>query len=167
MAEIREAGTGDWQAMRDVRLAALRDAPQAFASTYEREAAFTEADWQRRIAQGGSFLAYAPELGTAPAGIAGGFETGPGTIELVSMWVTPRARGHGIGQALVEAVAGWARARSASRLHLWVTENNRHARLLYDRCGFRPTAERQPLPSDPEVTEIGMVRPVESLAADS
>ena len=167
MAEIREAGAGDWQAMRDVRLAALRDAPQAFASSYEREAAFTEADWQRRIARGGSFLAYAPELGTAPAGIAGGFEAGPGTIELVSMWVRPRARGHGIGQALVEAVAGWARARGASRLHLWVTENNRHARLLYERCGFRPTAERQPLPSDPGVTEIGMVRSLESLAADS
>jgi ribosomal protein S18 acetylase RimI-like enzyme len=166
MAQIREAGAGDWQAMRDVRLAALRDAPQAFASTYEREAPFTEADWQRRIDGGGSFLAYAPELGSAPAGIAGGFETGPGTIELVSMWVRPQARGRGIGQALVEAVVGWARARGASRVHLWVTESNGHARLLYERCGFRPTAERQPLPSDPEVTEIGMVRPVESLTAD-
>jgi GNAT superfamily N-acetyltransferase len=166
MARIREAGADDWQAMRDVRLAALRDAPQAFASTYEREAAFTEADWQRRIDGGGSFLAYEPELGRAPAGIAGGFETGPGTIELVSMWVRPQARGSGIGQALVEAVVGWARDRGASRVHLWVTESNGHARLLYERCGFRPTAERQPLPSDPEVTEIGMVRPVEPLTAD-
>jgi GNAT superfamily N-acetyltransferase len=161
MTEIREAGAGDWQAMRDVRLAALRDAPQAFASTYEREVAFTEADWQRRIAGGGSFLAYAAELGTAPAGIAGGFEIAPGTIELVSMWVSPQARGHGIGQALVQAVVGWARARGATRVHLWVTENNGHARLLYERCGFQPTAERQPLPSDPEVTEIGMAYPLE------
>jgi GNAT superfamily N-acetyltransferase len=161
MTEIREAGADDWQAMRDVRLAALRDAPQAFASTYEREVAFTEADWQRRIAGGGSFLAYAPELGTAPAGIAGGFEIAPGTIELVSMWVSPQARGHGIGQALVQAVVGWARARGATRVHLWVTEKNGHARLLYERCGFQATAERQPLPSDPEVTEIGMARPLE------
>jgi GNAT superfamily N-acetyltransferase len=161
MTEIREAGADDWQAMRDVRLAALRDAPQAFASTYEREVAFTEADWQRRIAGGGSFLAYAPELGTAPAGIAGGFEIAPGTIELVSMWVSPQARGHGIGQALVQAVVGWARARGATRVHLWVTEKNDHARLLYERCGFQATAERQPLPSDPEVTEIGMARPLE------
>jgi GNAT superfamily N-acetyltransferase len=161
MTEIREAGADDWQAMRDVRLAALRDAPQAFASTYEREVAFTEADWQRRIAGGGSFLAYAPELGTAPAGIAGGFEIAPGTIELVSMWVSPQARGQGIGEALVQAVVGWARARDATRVHLWVTENNGHARMLYERCGFQATAERQPLPSDPEVTEIGMARPLE------
>ncbi len=158
MVEIREVGADDWEAMRDVRLAALRDAPQAFASTYEREVAFTEADWQRRIVGGGSFLAHAPELGAASVGIAGGFETAPGTIELVSMWVRPQARGHGIGQALVQAVIGWARARGASRVHLWVTENNGHARLLYERCGFRSTAERQPLPSDAEVIEIGMAR---------
>jgi GNAT superfamily N-acetyltransferase len=161
MAEIREAGADDWQAMRDVRLAALRDAPQAFASTYEREVVFAEADWQRRIAGGGSFLAYAPDLGTTPVGIAGGFEIAPGTIELVSMWVSPRARGHGIGQALVQAVVGWAQARDATHVHLWVTENNSHARLLYERCGFQPTVERQPLPSDPEVTEIGMARPLD------
>ncbi|HTT00280.1 MAG TPA: GNAT family N-acetyltransferase [Streptosporangiaceae bacterium] len=158
MIEIREAGADGWQALRDIRLAALRDDPQAFASTYEREAAFAEADWQRRIARGGSFLAYAPELGPAPAGIAGGFESAPGTVELVSMWVRPQARGRGLGQALVGAVIGWARARGAVRVHLWVAENNDNARLLYERCGFRPTAERQPHPSNAEVAEIGMLR---------
>ena len=160
MVQIREVGADGWQAMRDIRLAALRDAPDAFASTYEREAAFAEADWQRRIASRGNFLAYAPELGTAPAGIVGGFETAPGTIELVSLWARPDARGHGIGQALVETVIGWARARGISRVHLWVAENNDHARLLYERCGFSPTAERQPLPSNVELIEIGMVRDV-------
>ena len=158
MVEVREIAADGWRAMRDVRLEALRDAPQAFASTYEREAAFGETDWQRRIAGGGNFLAYAPELDAAPVGIAGGFEAKPGTIELVSLWVRPHAREHGVGEALVEAVVGWAWAKSTARVHLWVTETNTTARLLYERCGFRPTAERQPLPSDPELIEIGMVR---------
>jgi GNAT superfamily N-acetyltransferase len=158
MVVVREVDADGWRPMRDMRLAALRDAPQAFASTYEREAAFAETDWQRRIAAGGSFLAYSPEFGAGPAGIAGGYEAGPGVIELVSLWVHPRARGHGVGQALVEAVVGWARARGVSRVHLWVTEVNSSARLLYERCGFRPTGERQPLPSDPERMEMGMVR---------
>jgi len=72
MVQIREVGADAWQAMRDIRLAALRDAPDAFASTYEREAAFAEADWQRWIAGGGNFLAYVPELGIAPAGPGAG-----------------------------------------------------------------------------------------------
>jgi len=158
MTEIREIAASGWQAMREVRLAALRDAPHAFASTYEREAGFAEADWQRRIDGGGNFLAYAPELGRSPAGIVGGFETEPGVVELVSLWVRPQARGHGIGRALIQAIVEWARAKGISRVHLWVAETNDSARLLYERCGFSPTAERQPLPSNAEVMEIGMVR---------
>ena len=49
-------------------------------------------------------------------------------------------------------------AKSIPRVHLWVTATNSTARLLYERCGFWPTAESQPLPSDPELIEIGMVR---------
>ncbi len=157
MVVVREVNADGWRAMRDVRLEALRDAPQAFASTYEREVTFAEADWQRRITGGGNFLAHAPELDAAPVGIVGGFEAEPGAIELVSLWVRPRARGHGVGALLVEAVTSWAWAKGIPRVHLWVTETN-SARLLYERCGFRPTAERQPLPSDPKLTEIGMVR---------
>jgi hypothetical protein len=32
--------------------------------------------------------------------------------------------------------------------------------MLYERCGFTVTAERQPLPSNPALGEIGMQRPV-------
>ena len=38
MVVVRETVAGDWQALRDVRLEVLRDAPAAFGSTYEREA---------------------------------------------------------------------------------------------------------------------------------
>jgi ribosomal protein S18 acetylase RimI-like enzyme len=160
MVEVREAGPDDWLIMRDVRLAALRDTPYAFASTYEREALFTEADWQLRASARNNFLAYLPELGAVPAGIAAGIEDGPGVFELVSMWVRPQARGRAVGAALVVAVMDWARARDAPALHLWVTENNKPARRLYERCGFTQTGERQPLPSNPHLAEIGMTRPV-------
>ena len=156
--EIREIGADGWRAMRDIRLTALQDAPQAFASTHEREAAFTEADWVRRTGTGDNFLAYLPELGAAPVGIVGGYEAEPGTIELISLWVSPAARGYGIGRALVEAVVGRACASGMSRVHLWVAESNHGARLLYERCGFQPTGERQPLPSNTQVTEIAMAR---------
>jgi GNAT superfamily N-acetyltransferase len=160
MVEVREAGPDDWVIMRDVRLAALRDAPYAFGSTYERETGFAEAEWRRRATARNSFLAYLPELGATPAGIAAGIEEAPGAFELVSMWVRPEARGRMVGSALITAVAGWARGQGAPALHLWVTESNKPARRLYEQRGFAPTGERQPLPSDPRLTEIGMTRPL-------
>jgi len=75
-------------------------------------------------------------------------------------WQAPRARGRGLGEALIGTVIDWAGARNAASVHLWVTETNKPARLLYERCGFSPTGERQPLPSNPVLGEIGMARPL-------
>jgi len=40
MVLVRATTMADWQALREIRLQSLRDAPDAFASTYAREAAF-------------------------------------------------------------------------------------------------------------------------------
>jgi ribosomal protein S18 acetylase RimI-like enzyme len=74
------------------------------------------------------------------------------------MWVRPPARGHGVGEALIAAVLDWAQARHARSVHLWVTETNKPALGLYERCGFKPTGERQPLPSNPALGELAMAR---------
>ena len=79
-------------------------------------------------------------------------------MALVSMYVRPRARGRGVGEALVAAVIGWARDQNAAEVHLWVTEANAPARALYERCGFALTGEQQPLPSDPSLGEVAMSR---------
>ena len=45
-------------------------------------------------------------------------------------------------------------------MHLWLTEGDQRALALYERCGFSPTGERQPLPSNKDLTEVGMTRPL-------
>jgi ribosomal protein S18 acetylase RimI-like enzyme len=160
MTELRTVGAGDWQTARDIRLDALREAPYAFASTYEREAAYPEQTWRERAAAGNTFLAYLPESGATPVGLVAAIELVPGELELVSMWVRPEGRGQRVGSALVEAVMEYARARQVPRVHLWVTETNKPARRLYERCEFTQTGERQPLPSDPALMELGMARAV-------
>jgi len=158
MIVVREIAKDDWEQMRDVRLAALAEAPSAFGSSYAREAAFTEEQWRGRISERSvTFFARVDSAGSAPAGLAGVYVE-DGTANLVSMWVRPPARGLGVGKALIEAAAAWAKARGFAALFLWVTEANTSARRLYDQCGFTPTGERQPLPSDPALTEIGMSR---------
>ena len=112
MVLVRETVLADWQALRDIRLHALRDAPDAFGSTYAREAAFDETEWRQRASRDGSFIAFLPEV--TPAGLAGGFQAAPDTVELVAMFVRPQARGRGVGEALIDAVIGWAQDRDAA-----------------------------------------------------
>lgn len=158
MVLVREITADDWELMRDVRLAALAEAPSAFGSTYAREADFTEERWRDRISERSvTFFAHEETADAAPAGLAGVYVE-DGAAELVSMWVRPSARRLGVGEALVEAAAAWAKTRDFRSLSLWVTESNAPAVRLYERLGFTPTGERQPLPSDPALAEIRMSR---------
>ena len=159
MVSVRAVAAGDWELMRDVRLAALLEAPHAFGSTHAREAAFTEEQWRGRISErSATFLAYVPDM-PEPAGLAGVYVE-DGVADLVSMWVRPDARGRGVGESLVRAAAGWGKDHGHGTLHLWVTESNEPARRLYERCGFAATGQRQPLPSHPALTEIRMRLPL-------
>jgi GNAT superfamily N-acetyltransferase len=158
MPWVREVSPDDWELLRAVRLAALAEAPFAFGSTYAREAGFTETQWRGRINERSvTFLAFDEPNDAVPAGLAGVYAP-ESTADLVSMWVRPGFRGRGIGEALIEAAAAWAKARSFPTLFLWVTETNAPARRLYARRGFTPTGETQPLPSDPSRPEIRMSR---------
>jgi GNAT superfamily N-acetyltransferase len=159
MVLVRQTVTDEWQILRDIRLAALRDAPDAFLSTYEEQVVLEEADWRRAVFHGGTFLAYLPDDDMSrPAGVVSGYQEVSDTVELVSMWVRPDARGRHVGEELVSAVISWASAKNATSVHLWVMEENKQARMLYERCGFSSTDECQELPPDRRLTEVGMIR---------
>lgn len=162
---IRRLGPDDWEVSKRVRLAALAEAPYAFASTLERELGFDEQMWRQRLrsATAVTFLAW---LDGEPAGTATGKVDDPddefavpGAWQLVGMWVDPRARGRGVAEALIDAVAGHVRAAGAAALVLWVTDVNDRARAFYRRLGFVPTGARQAVrPTEPEHTEEQMIR---------
>jgi ribosomal protein S18 acetylase RimI-like enzyme len=88
------------------------------------------------------------------------FEAEPGVAHLYAMWVAPDARGAGVGRALLEAVAGWARGRGCERLVLRVTETNELARRFYAGCGFAETGVREPLREGSEQDVLVLSRPL-------
>jgi len=145
-AIVRRLQAADWTMLRDVRLAALASAPEAFGSTLARELAFGEPDWRRRI-DSPSFVAWRDD---EPVGLAGAVnrsevdrQSSPGDWELVSMWVSPDARGSGVADLLAAAVVDAVKAAQAERLTLWVADGNARARAFYLRVGFQPTGARQ------------------------
>jgi RimJ/RimL family protein N-acetyltransferase len=160
--EVRRIHAAEWRELREVRLRALADAPDAFASTLEREAAFPEEVWRQR-AQGGpasaSFIVREDGVGVGTAAVIP--EPVPGRMQLVGMWVDPHHRHRGIAQALIGEAVRWSREHQARELIAWVAERNSAARTLYERVGFRPAGARQPLPSNPAIDEVLLRLPLD------
>ena len=94
------------------------------------------------------FLAWRNDV---PVGIAGVFDEGDGTAQMVSVWVDPGHRGRGVGRALTDGALRYAGARGFACMRLWVTDGNTRARRLYEGLGFTATGRRQPLPSNPSM----------------
>ena len=159
---VRRLRADEWRELRTIRLAALAEAPSAFGSTLATEETYPEERWREVAAhrsegdREATFVAASPD-GTL-VGLAGCFrETDdPGCAHLVSMWVAPEARRHGVARGLVDHAVEWARAAGAERVELWVTRGNDPALWLYEAAGFRPTGDHQPLPSDPCKDELRM-----------
>jgi ribosomal protein S18 acetylase RimI-like enzyme len=139
---VRLLAASDWAELRSARLAALAEAPYAFASTLAREEEFTEETWRTRAGRGTTFAAW---RGGAIVGLATGLPPEPERPDwhLVGMWVSPDVRAQGVADSLVEAVCDQARQTGAEAITLWVTEVNGRARAFYRRMGFGPTGRRQ------------------------
>jgi GNAT superfamily N-acetyltransferase len=147
--EVVRAAPVDWQRVRDVRLRALLDAPDAFGSTHAAEAESDEEEWRTWTTgwSGAADQALFAAEDEGWAGIALGvrWEEEPEVVHLYAMWVDPSSRRRGVGRALVEAVGEWARDLGIGRIVLRVTEGNAAAVALYERCAFVDTEEREPL----------------------
>ena len=162
---IRRLTIEDVDAYRQVRLAALREAPGAFGSTYEGESALTAADWVLRLANEKRAVFVAEDDGEV-VGLAAGApdEDDPGAGFLLSMWVDPRARGRGHGDALVQTVVRWLEATGLELVRLHVTEGNDPAAELYRRNGFVPSGNAFRRDRD-GILELEMVRSTAPTAA--
>jgi ribosomal protein S18 acetylase RimI-like enzyme len=93
-----------------------------------------------------------------PVGMASGIPCDNGVSELRSVWVSPEARGRGVGDRLIAAVEGWAQDCGAQALRLAVIPGNEPAITLYQRNGFLVTGECGGLLSDGMTMEQVMVK---------
>lgn len=136
----------DWERYRSIRLRALKDAPEAFARTYSEEAAFSPDQWRARLS--GRSITVIGELSDEDLGVVSGavWHGREGYAGLFGMWVAEAARGNGMSDLLVKAVADWARNSGFVCLALDVADTNEPAINLYARLGFEPTGAVGNLP---------------------
>lgn len=78
--------------------------------------------------------------------------------EVLSIAVSPDARGKGVGKALMSAALAEFRRRGISRVKVAVWAENEPANRLYQRCGFRlvRTREHHGLPMNLYAIDVGL-----------
>ena len=166
MPRLTPITPANFAAYRDARLRALLDSPAAFGSTFEQQSKLTDDEWRAKAAawndgaRSAAWLAWDDDNTTAARGLIAVFldEDDPSAAWLVSMWVAPQARRHGVGRLLVEVAADWAASRGVAELRLHVTDSNAAAIAFYERLGFAATGRTEPYPNDPALLEIEMAR---------
>lgn len=155
---VRALGPSDWQIYRDVRLASLRDAPEAFASTASAEEAEPEQTWHDRMARATRIVA---EQDGRPVGVAsvGDDDNGvEGSAEVFGVWVAPELRGTGLATQLIGEAASAASSRGRTQLAYWVGTDNARAVAFASGIGFRPgDARRKMRGGNDDEDEILMV----------
>ena len=133
---VRRFEIGEAEALRRLRLLALRDTPEAFGKGYAQDEARPLESWQEWIATDAPFGAF---VGTEPHGLAGfSRETAANLAhrgKLGAMYVAPGLRGTGAAAALVGAVLQYART-CVEQVHLSVNVDNQRAVRFYRRMGF-------------------------------
>lgn len=155
--EVRLTEAKDWKLLKQVRLAALSNAPTAFGVNYETTTKYTDEQWQERASAtvGPEFwLAF---VDSEPVGMIGGAISRMNRYNLIGMWVEPRVRGSGIASSLVEAVTSRALQKGFDRIFLDVSPENVRAASFYLKQGFVFIDEWEPLASHPHITVQTMV----------
>ncbi|MCE9646277.1 MAG: GNAT family N-acetyltransferase [Chloroflexi bacterium] len=153
MITIRRIQIGEAALYRQIRLAALKDAPYAFQTTYDSAFQRTDEMWRDRVertAQGmdeAIFLAFSDGL---PVGIAALIrrkdqaEAG----ELMQVWVEAEHRGTSAAWDLMDSIFQWAKGNHFRKVMAGVTKVNTRALRFYTRYGFSRMEESAQ--SDPD-----------------
>ncbi len=139
LVELLELDRADsWSLWRAARVAALADAPDAFPSASAGWADGGETRWRERLLDTTALKVVAVRDGV-PVGLVRGVPE-DGCAWLHSLWVSPQARGQGLGSQLIAAVEEWAARQGAVYARLEVVPDNAPAIALYRRLGYVDTA---------------------------
>jgi ribosomal protein S18 acetylase RimI-like enzyme len=164
---IRPARADEWARWRETRLRMLRDDADFFSTRYDdmvREPDKMWRDWVGEAAVGEQKALFVADEEGRWLGVVGAFvRVNPLEVQLISMWVDPSARGRGLAQALIRAVAEWAKERGSATVVLFVQEANEPAQQLYERAGFTLTGDRTPASAGRSAFKLVLAAPVEDL----
>ncbi|MFJ6798335.1 GNAT family N-acetyltransferase [Streptomyces sp. NPDC091268] len=175
---IRAVRADEWEQVKELRLAALRDAaaPIAFLDTIELAEVRPDSFWQERTANAATGRAVRQFVAVGADGVWEGSvavlveEHGTKNFldreierpqgHIVGVFVREGRRGAGLADGLFRAGLDWAWSLedpALERVRLYVHERNERAQAFYRRMGFRDSGVRVPMEGDPSAHELEYV----------
>ena len=162
---IRRIRPEDGLVLRDLRLRAIADAPDAFGQPLEEARRQPQREWDRNARQsshGNSRTWLIAESESRTVGLVQGRKRRPRTLLLFSMWVDPRDRRLGVGRDLIDRLEDWARGWNGSETILWVLAVNAPAIEFYRDLGFEIVREGRDAESGARFGALAMRRAIHS-----
>lgn len=139
--EIRELKPTDAEAYIFIRLEALKNSPDAFASSYEEEKNKPTEYYKSRFTAPTNTFTYGAFEGSELIGVVTLVKEQLIKLRhranIVAMYIKPEKRGSGIGKAmLLKVIEKAEKLDSIEQLYLSVVTTNASAKNLYSSCGF-------------------------------
>jgi GNAT superfamily N-acetyltransferase len=132
---IRPVRADEAGRLKALRLRALAADPDAFGSTYERDAARPDEFWVRMAEHTFVYEENGEWLGFI---VVRPDDEHPPDATINATWVTPEGRGRGIATQLSATCVAWARERGFPAISVGVVVGNEPARRAYEAVGFIP-----------------------------
>ena len=145
MLDIKILSPAKWALLRDMRLAALRESPQAFLSTHQREISWGEGQWIAEFGRGDWSIGFVADQPVSLLGVTRTPDTPSHECYLEYMWVTPARRQSGVAYDMLTATFGRLQATGVRTAFLYILDGNDAAMRLYKRAGFTSVNEPEPL----------------------
>jgi RimJ/RimL family protein N-acetyltransferase len=144
---IRPLEAGDWQALKRLRLDALRFAPGMFYKSYAQEVGMADADWQSLARGGPQRQVFGLFDGTEMTGITAVFtdrdDPSGTTAKLGMSYIAPAYRGRGLARRLYEVRLAWIKERAQfTRIAVSHRRSNVASGRAIQRAGFTKTGSR-------------------------
>jgi len=148
---------------REVRLRALRDAPDSFRDTAAEAEAQPSPYWEeltRSVTEPGRHVMFlacdGEDIHGSTYGLRDPEDHRSGRVG--GMWISPSHRQQGIGRALLHAVVSWAGEQGFGRLRLWAPGANVAALAFYQHAGFIETGHRGTLRANSRLETVELER---------
>ena len=154
MVEIKPLTPDEWRLLKEVRIAALGEAPYAFTSRLDDALQRSDEDWVRlseHYSGDPNSVTFFAFENKSPCGMSACVLEAE-EAEMLAVWVDPAHRGKGVGNALIEYALTWSRSRGAKRLKVGVFEDNLNAVAFYRSAGFKDVGLTKPELSSEERT---------------